>query len=910
MTHNTAQPTSHLSAFFLILIAIVGCTFGDLFASDQPEQSQSALQEMLDAATPGEEIILRAGFYELGTPLRIRHSISLRAADGAKVVLSGGRKLELQWTPHTAGVFQARIPAEIDLATVAFDQLYLDGHRLHVARYPNYEASQRFFGGTSADSLSPTRIATWRNPTGGIIHSLHRSEWGGNHWRITGKNYDGTLALEGGWMNNRPSGINPQRRFVENIHKELDAPGEWFLNRGARTLFVYPPAGATMQTAEVVVSAIDRLLEFVGETPDSPATGLRIEGVTFAHTARTFMKTDEPLLRSDWMIHRGGAIYLENVRDVEIEDCVFQGLGGNGVFVSGHAENVAVRGTHFTDLGASGVCFVGRPEAVRSPSFNYSQAVPLDQLDREPGPKTEDYPRDCVVENCLMHDLGTVEKQVAGVQISMAARITVRHVSIYDVPRAGINISEGTWGGHLIEWCDVFDTVQMTGDHGSFNSWGRDRFWHPNRGVLDRLTSKRPELILLDAIETSIIRNSRWRCDHGWDIDLDDGSSNYELYNNLCLHGGIKLREGFHRRVSNNIMVNNSFHPHVWFKESHDVFERNIVMSWYRPIRLAAWGDKVDFNLLPDVASLDRSHALGLDANSVAGAPMFVDPAHGDFRVADNSPALSIGFKNFPMDRFGVQKTSLRSIARTPVIPVLGVEATSDDFRPGVFLGASVKRLHGLGERSATGMDAERGVLVLSVPDGSAAHTAGMQANDVILRVGGVETNHPSQLQTSYLRTGSGDRCDFVLFRNQREQVLQVDGVLAIRLTGANVRMVGDGQAPVYDAAKDFVGSWTNPSAALEWSVECRGPVTFDVYAEIAGTEDAQGATWSFTIGDDTLEGTTPNTGGWETFKRTRLGQVSFERYGDVQARLTPLRMPKFAIMNFRAVDLILAPSR
>ncbi len=44
---------------------------------------------------------------------------------------------------------------------------------------------------------------------------------------------------------------------------------------------------------------------------------------------------------------------------------------------------------------------------------------------------------------------------------------------------------------------------------------------------------------------TVILRNNRWRCDHGWDIDLDDGSTNYHIYNNLTLNGGIKLREGF-----------------------------------------------------------------------------------------------------------------------------------------------------------------------------------------------------------------------------------------------------------------------------------------------------------------------------------------------------------------------------
>ena len=28
----------------------------------------------------------------------------------------------------------------------------------------------------------------------------------------------------------------------------------------------------------------------------------------------------------------------------------------------------------------------------------------------------------------------------------------------------------------MIEFNDVFDTVKETGDHGSFNSWGRDRY--------------------------------------------------------------------------------------------------------------------------------------------------------------------------------------------------------------------------------------------------------------------------------------------------------------------------------------------------------------------------------------------------------------------------------------------------
>ena len=61
-------------------------------------------------------------------------------------------------------------------------------------------------------------------------------------------------------------------------------------------------------------------------------------------------------------------------------------------------------------------------------------------------------------------------------------------------------------------------------------------------------------------LRNALIRN-RWACEHGWDIDLDDGSSNFHIVENLCLCGGIKLREGFLRVVENNIMVHNTLHP-------------------------------------------------------------------------------------------------------------------------------------------------------------------------------------------------------------------------------------------------------------------------------------------------------------------------------------------------------------
>ncbi|MCH5689104.1 DUF5123 domain-containing protein [Niabella sp. W65] len=205
---------------------------------------------------------------------------------------------------------------------------------------------------------------------------------------------------------------------------------------------------------------------------------------------------------------------------------------------------------------------------------------------------------------------------------------------------------------------------------------------------MDSLVALHPELILLDAQETTVIRNNRWRCDHGWDVDLDDGSSNYHIYNNLFLNGGLKFREGFFRKAENNIMINNSFHPHVWFRNSGDVFTRNIIMRAYAPIGMNDWGSTIDHNFFPDRSALEKARLNGTDKNSLEGDPLFVDPAKGDFTVRPNSPALQTGFKNFDMFSFGVQKPSLKAIALQPAIPVLQITtATTSSDQPIDFSG-------------------------------------------------------------------------------------------------------------------------------------------------------------------------------------------------------------------------------
>ncbi|GIN72495.1 peptide-binding protein [Bacillus sp. J14TS2] len=753
------------------------------------DKAQHTVRAAKHKAVAPIRVYVREGTYFLKEPLQFTAEdsgsdevpIFFEAFENERVVISGGTSLKLAWTYFRDGIWQASVPEDIEI-----DELFVNEKRYWMARYPNYDPTVSIYNGYSSDCLNENRIAGWSDPSDGYIHAMHKHMWGGYHYLITGKDPNDKLTYEGGWQNNRPLGMHDEYRFVENIFEELDAPGEWYLDRRKNILYVYPIADTDLQNAVVEAAQLRHLIEFAG-TEALPVCRITLKGFTFRHTSRSFMDTREPLLRSDWTIYRGGAIFFEGSKNCHVEDCFLDQLGGNAIFVSGFNREISVRGCHIANAGANGIAFVGQASAVRSPLFEYNQRQKLKDIDQTPGPLTNEYPADCLVEDCLIYRSGRYEKQSAPIQISMSQNITIRHCSIYEVPRAGINISDGTWGGHLIECNDVFDTVLETGDHGSFNSWGRDRFWGLEDVDLNHLNlaNEKPEpseLPILDTIKPVIIRNNRWRCDHGWDIDLDDGSSNYHIYNNLCLSGGIKLREGFYRKCENNIIVHNSFHPHVWYKGSQDIFRNNIVFETYKPILVPQpWGLECDNNLLHRngenvvIPANSLQQQSERDSNSIIGDAKFINPDIGDYRVVDDSPALEIEFNNFPMDLFGVYKEEYRQIARTPELPKpVDFTASTRDGETYEWMGVQIRNVTGIGEVSAFGLPGEIGVWIETAPEESELVNAGLQEKDVIIEIAGYKIGSLKDILNLNIISKGEKPIKISIFRDQQILDIQI----------------------------------------------------------------------------------------------------------------------------------------
>ena len=220
---------------------------------------------------------------------------------------------------------------------------------------------------------------------------------------------------------------------------------------------------------------------------------------------------------------------------------------------------------------------------------------------------------------------------------------------------------------------------------------------------------------------------------------------------------GVKLREGFFRRVENNVIMNGFGGFHVWFPGCDDVIARNIFVSEkpYQFIRAnPEYAKEFDYNLfycdedtptitgVGDPMTFEEWKGKGFDTHSLFADPLFIDPSNGNYQVKFDSPAIKLGFKNFPMNRFGVLKPEFQieaakeSCAFQPAPTIQETSPSSESF---TWMGAKVKNLTTEAEMSAAGIGRKSGVLFLEIPPESPAAQTGFQSGDVLLKVGRTE---------------------------------------------------------------------------------------------------------------------------------------------------------------------------
>ncbi|OGV67941.1 MAG: hypothetical protein A2283_12265 [Lentisphaerae bacterium RIFOXYA12_FULL_48_11] len=332
--------------------------------------------------------------------------------------------------------------------------LYINHQPMTLARWPNIDAPEKGWAGftNAVDTGKPQPEATdpaLRKPHAGSFYledprpakwNLDEGVWLLGYWthdwsdeviRIASYNKEKKVialaAPHGYGIAGGTWGAAQRRFFAMNALEELDAPGEWYLDRTRKLLYFYPEK--KLKGASIVLATLTQ--PFVKA---KDVKHVKFEGLTFEYS------------------HSNGAgIELNNCEHVEIAGCVVANLAGGGISINGR-ENI-VRSCDLFNLGKNGISLNGGDRKTLAPARN--MAV-----------------------NNHIHHYGIFQRTYApGIGIGGCGQI-MRNNCIHDAPHNAV-----LYGGneHLFELNEIYRVVMETGDAGAFYT-GRD--WTSQGNIL------------------------------------------------------------------------------------------------------------------------------------------------------------------------------------------------------------------------------------------------------------------------------------------------------------------------------------------------------------------------------------------------------------------------------------------
>ena len=173
---------------------------------------------------------------------------------------------------------------------------------------------------------------------------------------------------------------------LTNALELLDQPGEWFQEYPSGTIYYYPQADENMETAEVIIPALETLVTIDG-TLSRPVKHIQFNGITFAHTSwmrPSFQghvtlqggfplldayKLQEPglpekaeLENQAWIIRPETAIRVRGAEHIDFKHCTFRHLSSTGLDYEWAVTASSVEDCQFTDIGGTALLVGAFPD--------------------------------------------------------------------------------------------------------------------------------------------------------------------------------------------------------------------------------------------------------------------------------------------------------------------------------------------------------------------------------------------------------------------------------------------------------------------------------------------------------------------------------------------------------------------
>jgi hypothetical protein len=422
------------------------------------EKARQAVRAINRQMTGDIVVVLRGGTYLIGQTIAFDpgdsgnggHDVIYRAAPHQTPVISGGQRVT-GWQKDEKGRWKA--PAPVD----NFRQLYVDGKRATRARGKSPAGLEPL--GNDGYKTADVAMADWKNPDD--LEICYQVVWSHTRCKVQSIKREGDRAIitmlqpyfthartkEGTQLDNNERPISAM--YLENALELLDEPGQWYLDRKAKTVYYMPRPGEDLTKVEVIAPALEKLVELRG-TLDKPVEHIRFEGITFEHGSwlrpsrighcevqANFIVDSE---RKDSFVRDGkfanvhnenlktpANVVLHAAKSIRFERCTFTRLGGAGLDVELGSQDNVVSGCVFHDIAASGV-----------------QIGDVLKDDHHPDDPRKIVKNNSVV-NCYIHDCGLDYYGSVGVFAGYTEGTVIAHNEIARIAYDGISVGWG-WG--------------------------------------------------------------------------------------------------------------------------------------------------------------------------------------------------------------------------------------------------------------------------------------------------------------------------------------------------------------------------------------------------------------------------------------------------------------------------------
>jgi hypothetical protein len=587
--------------------------------------------------------------------------ITYRAAPGATPVFSGGLQIK-GFQPVRDAAILARLPEEargkvfqVDLKANGIKEfkplrlggfasglgfkthptmeLFFNGQAMPLARWPNdgyvrivdvaVNDGHRIHGiagsKTGRFTCDTDRPKRWKDDKDILLYGYWFWDWADSYERVASidaEKREIALAPPFHTYGYRKG----QRFYAVNLLSEIDAPGEWYLDRTAGILYFYPPSDPAKATIEV-------------SRTETPA----IELDNVSHVALQGFR---------WTLGAGDAIHIRGGERCLLAGCTIDRFAGDGIAIHGGTRH-GVLSCDIRSLGRGGIVASGGDRKTLAPGGHF-------------------------VENCRIHDLSRIDHTYTPAVVMSGAGNRIAHNLLHDIRSSAIRLGGND---HTVEFNEIFRAVTESDDQGGADMWGnptfrgnvyRYNYWHhignwrePEKGP----PCGQAGIRLDDAIcGVTIHGNVFFRCSagkHGF--------------------GGVQIHGGKDNTIENNVfadcMAAVSFSPwgeDRWLQfvgkslDSPEI-DRQLYLQRYPDLAKLNEGCNINTiarNVVLRCKQLLRNDNKGRNRTAdnlvTADDPGFADAARGDFAIRPDAAVLKSGFKVIPFGEIGLYRDAYR----------------------------------------------------------------------------------------------------------------------------------------------------------------------------------------------------------------------------------------------------------